>query len=268
MDTITPHGFPTTGATASGILNPVDNSKILGSASPFVATPKPDYSSFPVYYQGPVLPCCGADAGTGLSNLLNTREGCPRFLWANMRRIDNLAPTDGSAITTIGLALTNEGIADLTLLADDTTLSPAQYADPSFLTAALELNAITAGVDKLTVVSGPFTMIQLALLIQQHKALIALVKCGDGWWTKNGSTDWSPDLFPIQLGNYTDGHYVVLTWSDGIHCYFRNSWSKQWGLQGDGYFDASYLLNVLEVGIGSLKTLPTSVSVPQGLVIH
>lgn len=44
-------------------------------------------------------------------------------------------------------------------------------------------------------------------------------------------------------------------------CLFRNSWSSAWGVNGDGYFDISYLPNVTEIG-----TAIKSVSTKQKLV--
>lgn len=258
MDKIIPHAFPNTGAKKSGVVNPIDNSKLLGGGAPLAATTKPDYSNIPVYYQRQ-LPTCGANAATFMSNVLNGRVGSPRYPWIRMRQIDGLSPTDGSAMTTIGTELPLDGVTDLSLLADDTTLAPQDYANPSVLTPAMNLNAITAGLNKLTVISGPFTIAQLKALIDQHKVIMLLVDCGDGWWTKNGKVDWTSDLFPLTVGNFTDHHFVGAYWSDGINqCYIRNSWSDEWGIKGDGWFDSTYLPHIIEVGIPTPKTLPTA----------
>lgn len=265
MVNIVPHAVPNTGARRNGVVNPLTSDSVhLGNGSPIPAVYMPDYSSIPVYYQRQ-LPTCGANAGTFLSDVLNARVGSPRGLWIRMREIDGLAPTDGSALSTIGQALKLDGVVDLNLLPDDTTLTPQEYMIPSVLTPEMNLNAITAGIDSLTVYTAPFSIAQIKQLIYSNKAVIALVKCGTGWWTKNGNVDWTTDLFPVQLGTFSDDHYVVLVGYDQNYIYFRNSWSNAWGKVGIGYFDSTYLANVVQIGVGNMKTTP-SVGVVNTLV--
>jgi hypothetical protein len=124
-----------------------------------------------------------------------------------------------------------------------------QYSDINTVMPAMRNDAKPYGLKSYAFTDNP-TWYQLKQAIYQNRAVIVLVKCGDGWWTaRDGRPSWAAaDVLPLRLGTFDDNHFVALWGYDQNHIYFRNSWSAEWGRAGDGYFDQSYMPNVLELG--------------------
>lgn len=78
----------------------------------------------------------------------------------------------------------------------------------------------------------------------QTNGCMMLTRVGNPWWTdKNGKVTWSPTgLFPLRPPEVvTGGHetyvYGFRSLSNGkTEIHFVNSWSKQWGNNGTGWF--------------------------------
>lgn len=207
-----------------------------------------DLSQVPVFYQGK-LPACGAHAGAAFVSLMWNRPDSPKYLWKQIKLIDNFAPEDGTDIRSIMKSLANTGACSLALCPNDLGKNLADYTDPTQITDEQRHDAYLNDITGYAFAAKP-SFEDIKQTIYQNKVVIALVTCGDGWWKdKNGVNTWDgAKLFPLKQGVYASGHFVVLYGYDKNYIYFRNSWSESWGVKGNGYFDQSYVKNVLELG--------------------
>jgi hypothetical protein len=57
------------------------------------------------------------------------------------------------------------------------------------------------------------------------------------------------------------GHFVVACGYDENFIYFRNSWSTEWGQNGNGWIDVSYIKNVVAIGT-LLDKVQTQIVIP------
>ena len=81
--------------------------KVLGAGVPIPPVYRPDYSSLPVYHQGK-QPACGAHTGTALKlvqELKTNPDFSPRYLWGEIKKIDNFPISSGTDINSIFNAL-------------------------------------------------------------------------------------------------------------------------------------------------------------------
>lgn len=222
----------------------------------------PDYSLIPVKMQGK-YGTCGGHAGSMMESILDSMDLSPKYLWKQIKLIDGITNLNyGTDMRSIFKALNNVGDCHESLCANDLETTIEQYTDPAKITDAMKIDAYPQGIDNYAFTGNP-TWEQIQDSILQHRAVIARVNCGDGWWTSPaGVASWQEkDILPLRLGNLASGHFIVLWGYDENYIYFRNSWSGAWGRVGDGYFDRSYLKNVLEIGAGI-----ASVSVKQKLI--
>lgn len=195
---------------------------------------------------------CGGHGGAAFESILEGQDFSPKYLWKQTKKLyAQTSGTDVNADTGVDMrsifkSLQNTGVCHEQLCPDVLDDTFAQYTDASVLTDPMLNDAYPHGVTNYAFTDNP-TWEQLRQAIYQNKAVIALVDCGDGWWA-NG---WSESATcPLKLGNYASGHFICLWGYDEKYIYFRNSWSSQWGRNGDGYFDASYLPHVKEIGVG------------------
>lgn len=256
-DNVEPHGFTKLG----GKERPADKRDFkLGSAAPvqIPATYMQNNAwSAPIYYQAK-QPACGAHAGAWLSTLLDSYSGTtpqrtPRFTWIDVKTFDGYAIDDGTDMRSIFKSLTSEGADDFMPLGNDSSLSEAQYASATSLTAAMKDNAATHKMSNYAFVNNP-TFAQLKQLIYQNRGVIMLLQVNDQMWTApNGKTSWAEkDVLPLRIPNgahpNVDGHFVVAHSYDDNYIYFANSWGNTWGRTGHGYFGSEYMPYVLEAG--------------------
>jgi hypothetical protein len=208
----------------------------------------PDYSSLPVKYQGK-YGTCGGHAGSALVTFLAMLDLSPKFLWKQIRLIDKRTADEGTDMRSIFKALQSVGDCRETLCRNDLESDYFKYTDPSTITDEMLNDAYPHGIASYAFTENP-SMERLKQAIFQFKAVIARVECGSGWYTdKNGKGSWrEQDVLPLRLGQFDSGHFIVLYGYDEKYIYFRNSWGREWGRSGDGYFDASYLPHVTEIG--------------------
>lgn len=225
--------------------------QLLGSTVP-VSRPAvfmQDLSSLPVEMQNK-LPACGSHAGSFLKNIQETKEKgspqrfSPRYTWIKVKQIDGYSPEDGTDMRSIMKSLASDGVLDFPLLGNDTTLDLTDYTSKAVVTPDMDANAQPKITLSYGFIDRP-SMEQIKQSIYQYGAVLALLTVGDGMWIPS----WAEkDILPLKLGNRVGGHFVVLHSYDEQYVYFRNSWSDAWGKKGDGYFNASYIPYVLEIG--------------------
>lgn len=238
--------------------------KHLGAVQAPVTIPtvyKPDYSTLPVKMQGK-FGTCGGHAGSALASFLNGQDLSPKFLWQKIKQIGDGVPNpnDGTTMNAIASTLKQTGDCHESLLPDTLPDTIEEYTNPADITQDMLNDAYTYGVDDFAYIDSP-TWGQLKQAIYQNKVVIAAVDCGDGWYTNAaGQSSWlAKDILPIRLGNYVDGHFILLYGYDENYIYFRNSWGTQWACSGtsegdltndggDGYFDQTYIEHVKEIG--------------------
>lgn len=239
-----------------------------GSGTPPPATLMPNYSSLPVKNQG-TYGTCGGHAGAALESFLQMLDLSPKFLWKEIKTTDGLPDNAGTDMRYIFQSLQNQGTCHETLCPDTLDANITVYSDASTITQEMLTDAYPYGVSNYAFTDNP-TWAQIQSAIADNLVVIALMKCGTGWWTAaNGTESYAEaDILPLRLGTYDSGHFVVLWGYDEKYIYFRNSWGPTWGRGGDGYFDISYLPNITEIGtaIKSISTKQKLVSLYTQLV--
>ncbi len=248
----TPLGF-------GGIQRTVDDRDFeLASYSPPITihdTFIQDVSNIPVYNQGKYS-TCGAHAGAFLDSKLQTDKTgsvqslSPKYLWDQIKQIDGFSLEEGTDMRSIFRSLVNTGDCDLSLLANDPGNSIQNYSSIRNVTDVMRYNAYQKDLQNYAFINNP-TWDQIKQAIFQNKAVLALVDIGDGWWLP----DWQ-HVLPITLGKKVGHHFVTLHSYDLNRIYFRNSWGTDWGNQGDGHFDHSYLPHILEIGTAIVLPAP------------
>jgi hypothetical protein len=221
----------------------------IGLSQPPVSRPAvymPDHSNIPVKMQGK-YGTCGGHAGATMEAFLENVDLSPKYCWKQTKALFGQPGQDvGVDMRSIFKALQNKGDCHESLCPD--TLDPtfAEYSDPTTITDAMLDDAYPYGVTNYAFTDNP-SMEQLKQAVFTNCAAILLVDCGDAWWV-NGYSEAA--TCPVKVGNYTGGHFVVAWGYDETYVYFRNYWDADWGRKGDGYFDASYVPHVREMGVG------------------
>lgn len=207
----------------------------------------PNLGALDVYNQS-TYPTCGAHAGAFFdSKLQSDRQGTvktlsPKYLWANIKQIDGFPLSDGTDMTSIFKSLVAKGDCDLSLLSNALDTSLESYSKIGNVAPAMLANGAQNLIRNYAFTNNP-SFLQLKQAIYRNKAVLALIDIGDGFWLP----DWK-HVLPIKLGNKVGHHFIVLWGYDSTRIWFRNSWSRDWGINGDGYFEQSYVPHVLEIG--------------------
>jgi hypothetical protein len=215
-----------------------------------------------IYNQGSIEPSCGAGACATLENFNNPGAIVSmQYIWIQNRLLDGLPASSGSDMRTLFKALQNSGSCDESLLEANVQEPIEQYVSPTNITQALVLNAMPRRINFYGFQYGPFTWTGLQQTVNLYHVVLARINLGTRFYTNaNGAYSYSPaDIFPLQLGTYVDDHFIVLISQDlakiyGIENpnpnfqYFINDWGSQYGQDGVGWFDATYLPHIVEIG--------------------
>jgi len=207
-----------------------------------------DVAPFPIKYQGK-YGTCGGHAGAALETFLVGKDLSPKYLWKQIKVFDGFGLDDGTDMRSIFKSLQNTGDCLESLCPNDLQSSVEEYSKYDTITDEMLNNAYPNGISNYAFIDNPsFTQIKQA--IYKFGAVIGLLDCGTGWYTsKSGNLSWEEkDILPLRLGEFISRHFVVLYGYDDKYIYFRNSWSDRWGAKGNGYFDASYVSHVIEIG--------------------
>ncbi len=155
----------------------------------------------------------------------------------------------GTDIRSILKSITKEGALDFPLLGNDSSLSFSSYAQPA-ITTAMKQNASKKAGDGYGFIQDK-TFDGIKQFLSDHGPSIMLMRVGQEMWTaSNGQNSWAEnDILPLRPpAKIVSGHFVLIHSYDEKYIYFLNSWSDQWGRKGHGYFDASYMPYVNDVG--------------------
>lgn len=207
----------------------------------------PNLSNLPVYNQDK-YPTCGAHAGAFFNSKLQSdrlnivKTLSPKYLWKQIKQIDGYPLADGTDLSSILKSIAGTGTCNLSLMQNTLEGSLTEYSRIGAVTNAILSNGVESLVRNYAFADRP-SLLQIKQAIYRNKAVIALIDIGDGFWLP----DWK-HVLPLKLGNFVGHHFIVLYGYDATKIWFRNSWGTEWGINGDGYFDASYVSHVLEIG--------------------
>jgi hypothetical protein len=218
------------------------------AGAPIPAVYKPDYSHIPVKMQG-TFGTCGAHAGSALVSFLSGQDLSPKYVWSHIVQTTPEAETIGTDQAAVFAALHINGDCHETLLPNTLPSTIQEYSDINQITQPIIDDAAPFGTGTPAYTNFP-TMAQIKSAIFNNKVVMAMVKCGTGWYTNTSGIETyaALDILPLRLGDYLSGHMIILWGYDENFIYFRNSWGTTWGQNGDGWFDSSYLPNVVEIG--------------------
>lgn len=254
-----PHAFDTLGGKTRA---PDPRDHLIGSATAPVYTFAPVHLravQLPYYYQGK-RPACGAHAGTSYKVFLNRSDATnpaendtPRYLWANIKR-DGTSPSDGTTMLQIFKTLQQYGADAFEPLENDVNLPDAPYASLAPISQAMLAYGQHNRIDSYAFLTDrSFDGIKQG--IHDFGAVLLLVNVNAQMWTApNGQTSWAEkDVLPLRPPSaqypVIDGHFIVADSYDEQYIYGVNSFSQNWGRNGDFYFGPEYDSQILEAGI-------------------
>ena len=186
-------------------------------------------------------PSCVAESGSKIQVYQEYKEGIEddfsvRFLYSIAKKLDEWNG-DGTYLRTMSKVMVNQGapvekvyLTDYSLSKDefkDWTKIPQEVFDKAMIYADKSYAVIFPSyTDK----EGSFQLIKQAIYLNG----IAMA----GFWGDNQG--WQTAHIKLPKVNAW-GHSVPLIYYDKDYIYFLNSWGKDWGNGGIGYFDKSYL---------------------------
>jgi len=226
-----------------GIKNKIDlrdRGLKLGSAIDIPDTYIPDWSKYQKYYQGQ-QPACGAHAGSYIKTIQESIESgvkpnfSPRFLWNEIKKIDNYPIEVGTDMRSILKVLSNRGICDASLLPNDVELSFKEYANANITQEMLD-NAHPRIIDSYGFVRN-WSFESLKSYIYTFKAVLLLLYVDDAWFRSISPT----------FTNRLYGHFVVAAGFDEGGIYVLDSTERDF-TRSVKYIRKKYLPFIREVG--------------------
>ena len=170
-----------------------------------------------------------------------TVDMCPRFIYALAKSQDGL-PTgiEGTYPRVAAKVLQKSGCATESTLTNDTTLTHAEYIDLANIPATAYTEALQFSIKSYAFATLTEQGLKDAILAGGADLLMRL---GEEWWkAKDGRVSWAAeDILPIRPpSTIISGHEVFLYGWDTVDGRTRfwivNSWSKDWAMNGIGYF--------------------------------
>jgi len=165
----------------------------------------------------------------------------PRFLYSVIKKEDGNSE-EGTAIRNGLKMLQKVGVCtEATYPSDYRNMSHAEFMDYSKIPAQAFEEAKAYKDQGYAYVAPDKDAIKQAIM--QGNGVIARTIMSKNWWTaKDGRVTWAEaDLCPLRPHDAnspaTGGHAIVLYGFEGDRFYGRNSWSKDWAMGGDFYFD-------------------------------
>ncbi|HKF48328.1 MAG TPA: C1 family peptidase [Terracidiphilus sp.] len=244
-----PHGFDNLGHLTSPYdardfkLNKVN--KLIGAAGPIPPSYFADLSKLPVLMQAQKPSCIGHATAAGMMQKDNgaySWDYSPRFLYALCKRDDGIA-ADGTYYRQALKEGTAFGVCDNAQFPNDVTLDTPTYQNASLIPQTA-FDIAKSRLVKSYVALSDLSFAGLKQAIYQNGVVLLGVELGNEWWTApNGSTSWAKaDILPLRPpATVTSGHAVLMYGYDENYIYIRNSWSAEWGDNGNGYFGQDYI---------------------------
>jgi hypothetical protein len=180
----------------------------------------PKYENLEVFNQGQ-QPACGGYSGAWLKALLDfletgtERRYSPRFVYSCCKILDNLWHLDGTNTRAIGKALCKYGVCDEGLFKSDVSLDKANFKDFSSIPNNAFENAQPRIAKSYAFVGTGIEEIKQAIYKQNGVILL---------------------IAPFFKG-YTDGHFVVANGWIGNKIRYTNSFGRDWGDNGYGWWE-------------------------------
>jgi uncharacterized protein YvpB len=224
---------------------------ILGAAAPIPVSYSTDLSAVPVLMQGQEPSCVGHATAEGM---MYTDQGAysydysPRFLYALCKRDDGVPNVEGTYYRQALKEAQQYGVCDNVQFPNDVTLPVPTYSNA----ALIPPEAFTVAKDRLVksyVAVTDLSFNGLKQAIYQNKVVLLGIEIGNTFWTaQNGNTSWNAaDILPLRPPQpVASGHAILAYGYDENFIYFRNSWSTEWGNNGNGFFGADYIPFVQE----------------------
>lgn len=215
---------------------------MLGSVQAPIDIPKEyktDISGLKKFYQNG-QPACGSHSGAFFKQVQQKLEGkhdqlSPRFLWAEIKKIDGYDPSEGTDMKSIFKTLQSTGVCLESLLPNTIELSLTNYTYPKITYEMLE--------DAQNRIGGAYaykfnpSFEDLKQGIYQNKVILILIRCDDGFFrTKN------PTFTQRKYG-----HFVVAYGYDEQGIYIVDSTEKDFDLS-EKYIDKKYISFIYELG--------------------
>lgn len=266
MTSIYPHDFLNTNALKSPKsktdITHAQVSRLIASSA---TKEKIDIAKFPIYYQGKIGSCI-AHAITWIKMYQDylesgeIRDYSPRFLYALTKAADNLPKDCEGTYPSVAIAQLHEyGVCDQSFFPNDVSVSFQEYKDKSKITKEAFANALPRWAGNKIIINHR-NWEDICSAIDTYGPVACLIGVGKELWTaKDGTTSWKEsDVLPLRVPDVQiSGHEIALYDYDDKYIYFVNSFSKDWGRNGIGYFGKEYLPFVFEVL--AFKDLPDNV---------
>lgn len=209
-----------------------------------------DISQLPVLMQGTQPSCVGHATAAGMmwkDNGAWSWDYSPRYLYDLCKRDDG-DPNEGTFYRQALKEANSYGVCDNAEFPNDVTLPYATYVNWNLIPA----NAFSVASDRkvqtyVSVQNLTFQSIKDA--IYQNGVVLLGVEVGKEWYTSvEGIGSWvAADVLPVRPpATVISGHAILAYGFDANYIYFRNSWSTEWGNEGNGYFGINYMPFVQE----------------------
>lgn len=211
-----------------------------------------DISQLPVWHQRKIGACVGHAWAKSQQKceLVETSKVIPlsaRFLYAIAKCKDGYNG-EGTYPRLVGQILKDYGCATEATCPNDTTLDHETYVfnrDISKIPYSALLEAPKYGIAGYAFSNITEQGLKQAIYYAQSKnqGIVMLLRVGDSFWTDvNGNVTWDKNkILPLRAPNaVTSGHEVYPCGYEYINgrlaIHFLNSWSKDWGDNGTGWF--------------------------------
>jgi hypothetical protein len=235
-----------------GLTSPFDyrDAYAARAAIPAVVSEAPvsvDLHNIPVLMQGQRPACVAHAAAKLLMWYWYCRTGklirfSPRFIDAYMKTFDGLNLENDGAYPRYSMkVLAKVGCATEDTLPNDIFLSDTEYRDPSILTPAVMAEAARYKIPGYVSIKTDINSSRRGM--REFGPLSMLLEIGEEFFTgPDGVSSWDPNkIMPLRTPHPSIGRHQVTR-----HSSFNpdldklaNSWSANWGYEGDGSFHPS-----------------------------